>query len=229
MRLLVILASHEITSSHASNIEDLRDMLQSIPNLTVDWCGISNQDDFHTVEHLVSFRYKIVNTARQITKICDFISMVESELDYDWYMKTRPDIRIIEPFTFDSFSPTAINARARVYRGPKRIKYGMSINGEGRYANVGDCFYDEHEKEIVLDDMMFIFHDTVIRLGAFRPIPIGNAREDHIEWVQSYIWNQRGIGMNVVGLYLENTTHGVFSGDVNMNEDTNLTGDSTGS
>ena len=184
-------------------------------DITVEYCGISNQDDFHNYENIISWKYKIINTKLQFSKICDFITEYKSELDYDWYMKIRPDVKLLENIRFDLLSEHAVNARARVYHGPRKIKYGMSVNGEGKYKYIGDCHYADIEHDVILDDMLFIFHRNIIQLNAFDPIPPpeGSAWP---EWNQTKIFNERNIPLHVIGIYFENTKHNIFSGDIHM-------------
>ena len=229
MKILIILCSHEFNINNCDNVTRLNNFLVSLPGAIVEYCGISNTNDFHNYESIISFKYKVVNTKKQFNKICDFITDQKSELDYDWYIKFRPDIKIIELNDFNLLSDKAINARARVYNGPKKIKYGMSVNGEGVWKNIGDCFHDDCEKEVVLDDMMFIFHNNVIQVGAFDKIPyklVGdnewyqtNEWRIHAgenEWYQTNIWKIRNIPLNVIGINLKITKHDCFSGDINM-------------
>jgi hypothetical protein len=183
-------------------------------NIEVDYCGISNQDDFHNYETIISFKYKIINMKYQFSKICDFITDYTTELNYDWYMKIRPDIKLLENIHFDVLSENAIHARARVYHGPLHIKYGMSINGEGIWRNIGDCSYTDKEKEVILDDMLFIFHKNIISLCAFDKLNPENT-ESQNEWLQTSIWNNRNIPLSVIGIYLENTKYNTISGNVN--------------
>ena len=51
--------------------------------MEVEYCGISYQDEFHNYESIISFKYKIINTKRQLSKICDFITDYKAELYYD--------------------------------------------------------------------------------------------------------------------------------------------------
>ena len=212
MKLLVIICSHAFQLNMCDNIKILKDYLQEL-NIQVEYCGISNQDDFSNFESIITFRYKIINTKYQFSKICDFISDYKSELDHDWYMKIRPDIKLLENINFDILSKDAVNARARAYRGPKKIKYGLSINGEGPWKNSGDCHYDEIESYVILCDMLFIFHKNIIDKGGFDKI---NEINRLCEYTQSAIWNSRKIPLNVIGLYLENTKYNAFSGDMNI-------------
>jgi len=236
MKILVIICGHELSSEYIPNIEILHQYI-SKDNREVEYCGISNNNDFINYEHIISFQYKIINESRQFMKVCDFITNYKHELSYDWYIKFRPDIRLLEPILFTPLSDTAMNARARVYDGPKRIKYGMSINGEGIWKNVGCCSYNDVESNIVLDDHIYIFHHNVIKMGGFdrfthsgteheelhrfawdcrkRSDPfIYNSLED--EWLHTAAWKSRNIELNIIGLYLELTKYHSFSGDLNI-------------
>jgi len=205
-----------------NNIQLLNDYMK-LQDMEVDYCGISNQDDFHNYENIISFKYKIVNPKLQFSKICDFITDYKPFLDYDWYMKFRPDIKLLENINFNILSINAINARARVYYGPRKIKYGMSVNGEGCWANIGDCFYDVSEHDIILDDMLFIFHKNILQTNTFNKIKQAGYIEN--EWFQTAIFNNHNIHLNVIGYNLMNTKYGGFSGNTNDSVDTspNLT------
>ena len=203
MKLLVLVCSHEMDPQWIDNIILLRDYMK---DLDVDYCGISNQDDFHHYESILSFKYKVINPKRQLTKVCDFIS--STELNYDWYMKIRPDVKLLEPIPFSILSKEAINARARVYFGPRNIPYGMSVNGEGIWKDVGDSHYDEEEHDIILDSMLFLFHNNV--KNAFEPI---QPEYDAGEWEQALVFKERNIPLHVIGIHLENTKYNTFSGN----------------
>jgi hypothetical protein len=202
------------------NITILNDFMKLL-DITVEYCGISNQDDFHNYETIIPFKYKIINTNPQISKLCEFITSKKSELDYDWYMKFRPDIKLLEQINFKMLSEHAINARARVYFGPKRIKYGMSVNGRGCWANIGDCAFAHNEYLTILDDQLFIFHKNTVQLGAFHTFDTldaitgwWGARE--IEPAQTKLFTDRKIPLNIIGINVENTKYRATSGDLNM-------------
>lgn len=214
MKLLVIISSHECNPKWCSNMQILNDYMKAL-NIDVEYCGISNKDDFSNYEPIITFKYKILNANRQFTKICDFISDKKAELDYDWYMKIRPDIKLLENINMEALSENAINARARVYNGPRSIRYGMSVNGPGKWGNIGQCKYAETEHDIILDDNLFIFHRNTIMAGAFEKIyPPLRVRE--VEWTQTKVFTDRNIPLHVIGINLENVKHNSFSGNVNM-------------
>ena len=130
-------------------------------------------------------------------------------------MKIRPDVKLLEEIKFAMLSEYAINGRAREYSGPKQIKYGMSVNGEGVWKNIGGCYYSEYEHGVLLDDMVFIFHKNIKELGAFDIIAPVNDHQN--EFFQTNIYNARKIPLNIIGIYLEFTKYNTFSGDINMN------------
>ena len=212
MKLLIIICSHNLDLKWSNNIQILNDYMK-LQDMEVDYCGISNQDDFHNYENIISFKYKIVNTQLQFSKICDFITDYKPNLDYDWYMKFRPDLKLLENINFNILSINAINARARVYFGPRKIKYGMSINGEGCWKNAGDCFYAVNEHSIILDDMLFIFHKNILQTNTFNKIEQVFEREN--EWFQTNIFNKHKVNLNVIGLNLINSKYMGFSGNTN--------------
>lgn len=212
MKLLIIICAHELDSKWRNNIKILDDYMKCL-NIEVYYCGISNQSDFHNYESIIQFKHKIINTKRQFNKLCDFITDYKHELYYDWYMKIRPDLKLLENINFDILSQTAINGRARVYRGPKKIKYGTTVNGQGRWKHISGYHYDEKEN-IVLDDMLFIFHNNIIQMNAFDKILHESMYGE--EWAQTHIYNIRNIPLNVIGIHIENTKYNTFSGDIGI-------------
>ena len=125
MKILVIICSNEMNVNNIDNIKIINEYLKK--NNIVEYCGISNNDDFSNYESVISFKYKMINHKFQLSKICDFITDYKTELQYDWYMKIRPDIKLLENINFNMLCENSINARARVYYGPKQIKYGNSL------------------------------------------------------------------------------------------------------
>ena len=107
---------------------------------------------------------------------------------------------------------TSINARARFYTGPKSIKYGMSVNGPGRWKNIGDCFFSPQEEKVILDDQLFFFHKNVLGgfLAPLDPLPV-----KWNEQIQTELFRERGITLNVVGFNVRLTKYDVESGDLN--------------
>jgi len=210
MKVLVIISSEQHNSEHIDNIIILNNYLR---NMQVDYCAISSNDDFHVYENIIKLKFKFKSPKKQFSKICDFISEHRGELQYDWYIKFRPEIKLLEPINFDKLLDNAINARARLYIGPKKIKYGMSVNGEGPWKNIGDCQYDINTMKIILDDIFYIFHRKIINKGGFKPITF-DGRQD--EYFHTETWRRRSIHLNIIGIHLEFTKNNTKSGDLNM-------------
>ena len=215
MKLLIILSSGNFDEKYCDNIKCLNDYMK-INGIEYDYCGISSKNDFDIYETIIQFKYKIINTKKQLSKICDFITEYKSELDYDWYMKIRPEVKLIDNIDFRMLSDNAINARARIYNGPRKIQYGMSVNGEGEWKNVGGCDYADNEHNIILDDMIYIFHKNIVKNNAFDKIPTSHDSEN--EWLHTRVFNHRKIRLNVIGINLCYTkpNHNCFSGNINM-------------
>ena len=217
MKVLVFIISHCFDPQWKPNMVILRDYMQSIDG-EVEYCAISSQNDFVAYNDVIPYKYTVVNPLCQIRKLHDFVGKYHPCLQYDWFIKTRPDIKMLEPLRFDWLNPNAINARARVYKGPKAIPYGMSVNGpHDIFSNIKDSVAKEAlETEVVLDDQFFVFSHKVVAAGAFRPvIVLPNVCSN--EWVQSDIFKARNIPLNVIGMQLELTKHKTFSGHLNCN------------
>jgi len=214
MKLLVIIVYSNFDIEYLDNIIILNNYMKLL-NIHVDYCGISNEDDFKNYESVIQFKYKMINSKRQLSKICDFITDYKSELDYDWYMKIRPDIRLLENIKFDILSMSAVNARTRLYFGPRVIKYGLSVGGKGTWEDKKDYVYNPQEIHVILDDMLFLFHNNVIQMGGFEKIYPDTSGNEH-EWTQTELYNKRNIPLNVIGINLENTKYKACSGHLNM-------------
>jgi hypothetical protein len=213
MKLLIIIIGHSFDPEWCYNIKQLKECMKN-NKLEIDYCGISSNNDFHNYEPIINFKYKMVNSKRQLSKICDFITEYKSELNYDWYMKIRPDVRLLDTIAFDTLDKHAINARARIYNGPRRIEHGMSVNGEGRWKHVGDCLYSTYEHDIILDDQVYIFHNSVVKNNAFEKFLEPLFPEQELQHAQ--LFNKRKIPFNVIGINLCFVRNRSFSGHINM-------------
>jgi hypothetical protein len=210
MKILVIFVSNKMDSKDIDNIKILKEFLI---DYEVDYCAISSTNDFDIYEQVIDLKYKIVNTKKQLSKITDFITDTKDDLNYDWFIKIRPDNKLLEKIDFSTLKQDSINARARVYAGPRMLKYGMTVNGKGYFAHIRDCSIQSSESKVILDDTLFIFGQGAIRKGAFDKILEGK-RED--EWFQTAIFNNRKIPLNVIGIFVLNTKHNIESGHLNM-------------
>lgn len=132
---------------------------------------------------------------RQLSKVVHALNVWEQQ--YDWYVKTRPEIAVLSPIDLKSLEPNTIHGRARVYLGPKKLQYGGSVGGPGPMAQFsGDLRADAETKNLILDDQIYIFDHEVRKNGAFLPITSVSQNE----WDHTAIWRSRNININVIGI-----------------------------
>ena len=199
MKVLVIVASNNFSSDHIENITILRDKMNQLSqDYIVDYAGISSIDDIHNYDPIISFKYTRINPKKQFNKICDFLS-TEKNLEYDWYIKIRPEIRLLEQIDFTILCEKSINARARHYYGPKQIKNGMSVGGEGIWHTIKDSHICSTEQRVELDDQIYIFHKNVLEMGGFVQIDPYKDENEH-EGFHDHYWRLRNISRNVIGI-----------------------------
>jgi hypothetical protein len=240
MRILCIISTHKNEIRFKENILILNNFLKTT-NTEVDFAGISNLNDFSVYEDIITFKYKYISQSLQLSKICEFINLHKDTFSYDWYIKFRPDLKLLEnPFQIDALCPNSINARARKYSGNKILKYGMSTGGEGCWKNDISCSYSDNQEEMILDDMLYIFPHMVIKNGAFDTFKFSEVKKtftkmfgvdydykeewynkleslktlEH-EWFHSHLWNTRGIKLNVIAIDFINMKHNGRSGHIN--------------
>lgn len=187
MKVLVIVCSRNLTIDDISKLVDFNNSLNTT-GYNIEYCFITSDIECN-ITHSLPVRYNIINNKRQLTKVCDFITDYKEQLNYDWYIKTRPEIILYEPINFNQLCPTSINARVRQYTGPKQVRYGTSYP---------DYKYAEVESRCVLDDMIYIFSNNVINQNAFNKINV-NQREN--EWLHSKIWDERDITKNIITIH----------------------------
>ena len=168
--------------------------------------------------------------------MCDFITKYKNELNYDWYIKIRPEIKLLEPIDLSILDENAINARARVYKGPRKIKYGGSVGGPGPWSNEKFEYSLTNEvKEIIIDDMIYIFSNNIINKNAFnnknepdkwrntlawKDRSIRNIKQKEIEhlqdeWKHTAVWESRNIDFNIIGLNVLFQKVNAYSGNIN--------------
>ena len=215
MKVLVIICSHDMDPKYLPNLIILNDyLINNNTDINVDYAGVLSTDNFHSYESAITFKYKLINPEQQFTKISDFINKYKHELNYDWYIKFRPELKLLEPIDFSVLSHSAINARARKYRGPKKIKNGLSVLLNWDEANK-NCFFEEIESELIIDDIIYIFDQNVINKGGFDYVNIYGGYQD--EWIHTKIWKEfRHINLNIIGINAILMNHGYCSADMNM-------------
>ena len=216
MRILCIITTGGSLDEYLNNILFFRDTMQKCyPNDVIDYACISSSDNFSNLEKLVNLKYKEVDSKRHLSKVCNFITKYKDELDYDWFIKSRPEVQIFSRINLESLPRNTISGRAREYKGTKRIMYGNSTSGPGYNQSINDCRISIIGEHIVLDDQLYVFDKEVINSGAFvqfdsdnilqwarvvngNPAPYGEC-----EWVHSNFWKERKINLNVIGIQLK--------------------------
>jgi hypothetical protein len=225
MKLLFIVTYNTFEDYYMDGIQNLKKYIdEHLTTHQVDIACINSNGDFSELENILSLKYKLKNSRYQMDKICDFI--VSNTLDYDWFIKTRPEILILAPIDFSNLKPNAINARARTYTGTLKLENGASVGGKG----VSDV--DVHDKkdipfDIVMDDQIYIFDKNVILNNGFDKISDYDKQDFYSmlphhpkiqhEWFHTYIWAIRNIRMNIIGInacFKRNKHHGYYSGDI---------------
>jgi hypothetical protein len=199
MRILVIISSNEFLQCKElrENIIILRNYMKDLP-YRVDYAGISSKDDFENYEDIIEFKFKMINPKKQLSKMCDFIKENRGQLNYDWYIKIRPEIMLMEQIPFDTLMSNSINARARQYTGPKKVINGMSVGGEGCWNHVKPSVYNPTETNIELDDQIYIFDDNCIKMGAFDNYNYQDVIEN--EAIHDAFWKSKNVKLNLIGI-----------------------------
>lgn len=217
MKVLIIIVSHDMKIHLASNVQSLVNLMNQLStDIVIDYAGISSSNTFENYEMLLQFTYKIINCKKQLSKLCDFITKYKNDLDYDWYIKYRPEINLLEQIDFNLLSQNSINCRMRNYTGPLHIPNGCVINGEGFWKNEEKaCYFNEIELEKRMDDQIYIFHKNVINMGAFDIITSQdnnchiNSGNHENESFHTALFNKRGIKINPIGINVFFTFNGI--------------------
>lgn len=234
MRILVIIVTGEMHNSLKENIQILHDYLKD--DHQVEYAGLSSQDDFKNYEDMITFKFKMINPALQLTKLRNFFEAYHEYMGYDWYIKFRPEVKLLQIIDFTNCVKGAINARTREYIGPKKIQYGCSVGdptGEWVIYNAEAVKYDEEEKFVLLDDQIFIFDTTILNTGFYKGEYTDGERkyvtyEDRVyilperqdEQYHKRFWNAKNIQLNPIGINMifmrPNGGLQTRSGNVNM-------------
>ena len=211
MRILIIIVTGGDTVNYIQNIIDINKfMLDNYTDDIIEYACISSSDNFHHYSDIINIKYKMVNEKKQLSKVCDFITKYQDNLNYDWFIKIRPELELRSKINLDKLCKLSIHARAREYKGPKKILFGNSVSGIGEYKQYNDSSYSNTEDIVVLDDMMYIFHRNVIDMGAFKPIEYNiewykrdtNVYEWEHEWFHSKCFKARNINLIPISINL---------------------------
>ena len=198
MRILVMVVSGVDLMPYSKDLYTLQEfMTKHYSQDTVDYACITSSASNSICNDSIQFKYTEINSNMQLSKVCDFITKYKDQLNYDWFIKIRPEIQLLTKIDIDTLSTDCIHARAREYRGPRRIVYGNSVSGEGEHSSINASFYSDKEDIIALDDQIYLFHRNIIDMGGFVPF---KTNELEREWFHSNCWKSRGIKLNVIGV-----------------------------
>jgi len=203
MKILVIIITKENHINFIPNILILKNYLLSY---NTQYACISSSDDFQMYDGIINLKYKEISSKMQLSKLSDFIISKKNELDYDWFIKIRPHIKLNQPLNFNKLLVNSINARAREYKGPKSIQFANSL--PNKYS---ECNYRIFETTKILDDQIFIFHKSILnKFQYITNLPEsfyfasrhGLLKYEH-EWVHTNYWKLCNIKLNIIGLNAE--------------------------
>lgn len=208
--ILIILTTNEMYPEFKPQVETLKKYIEHLSTrYTVELAGISSKDDFSNYEDTLVFKYKYINPKLQMAKICDFITENKDTLNYDWFLRTRPEEELLDfdCINFETLPKDAVSARAREYAGPFTGKYSCSVGGEGSFKDIKECLYKPTLEKIILNSDIYAFHKTVIDKGGFSKLTNDEEswgtqydKNTQSEWFFSHILSSRGIHLNIIGI-----------------------------
>lgn len=208
-RLLVMIVGDSMTRQYIPHIHTIKSFMDTISStFTVEYACISSNNDFDLYDSILSFKHKVINNKRQLEKVCDFLSTCPEK--YDWYIKIRPEVLLLELPDILSLPTDSIHARVRGYIGPKKVYFGSSVGGTGGWSRFNkDTIHSENETHVWLDDHIYIFNHHVVDMGAFailtpdinKFLPWNyDTRQD--ESIHNSVWNHRNIKKSVIRIHL---------------------------
>jgi hypothetical protein len=143
---------------------------------TLDICSVSSHDDHDTYKSIIGeIKYKLISNDKQFGKMVHVFKNINIE-DYDWFIKIRPDINLLEDINIEkilSCNKDAMNTRLRWYNGPHLfILYGTSHSVKKNDVWEQSWIYNVDEQNITPDDQIYIFNKNIINI--FDPIDFNN-------------------------------------------------------
>jgi hypothetical protein len=89
----------------------------------------------------------------------------------------------------------------------------MSVGGQGPWKDILAYSFFPIEKDVVLDDMLYVFGQSVVTQGGFHNKDLKPIKFE--EKFHTDTWLTRGITVNVIGIHMCLRKYGCFSGDLN--------------
>lgn len=170
-KILLIILSNEMNNKYKNNIQSFNEkIINNFDN--IDVCLSSSYDDFDNYDSIINVKYKIKCKDRQFSKMVEIFKYLNnSNISYDWYIKVRPDLLLLDNIDMrllHKCDKNSVNSRIRFYVGPEiNVKYGTS-------HTTNDCWskswiYNDLLLTIVPDDQIYIVHNNIAN-KCFAPI-----------------------------------------------------------
>lgn len=171
MKILLIISSHEMSKDFNKYIVIIKEKLinQFIKeNIEIDICLINSNEidelkNYDDVLKNIKYKFSSKNS-KQYEKTCNIMRVININL-YDWFIKIRPDLELLEDINLDKIKicdKNCINSRVRWYIGDHiNIKNGTSLNIGEDSCWKNSYIYDNNITYIVPDDQILFFHKTI--------------------------------------------------------------------
>ena len=207
MKVLVIFITYEIQNSMIRHIRHSKSYFESQKKKngweSLDFALVYTKDSpfLNKVRKTLSLKYLLKSNQRQLGKICEFIT--KDKLNYDWFIKTRPDIEHLQDIEFEELSNTCINSRVRTYVGPESVRYGHSVGGKGFFKKYRHkARYSEKLESLLPDDQFYIFSKNIVDRGIFKRLKSNTSGVKQDEKFHRSIWEKRGASFKIIGIKL---------------------------
>jgi len=177
-KVLLIFVSGNTRNDESNNMvtikQNIIDPLKQ-QNCIVNIAFVTSEQLYYDYENILGdITHTLISDEPQYSKVCNLLDIIGYN-NYDWYIKLRPEIGMLETINLDklnSYSKTAINSRIRHYIGPKiNIKYGVSISNEeilkaqNGDKNLDNCKTNDFKLNDTIiqspDDQIYIFHKNI--------------------------------------------------------------------
>ena len=170
-KILLIIVSNKMDIEYKNNIISFNEkIINNFDN--IDVCLVSSYDDFDNYDSIINVKYKIKCKDRQFSKMVEvFKYLNNNNITYDWYIKVRPDLVLLDNIDKDFINKcdkNSLNSRVRFYIGPEiNIKYGASHTTNDSWSK--SWIYNNSLLTIAPDDQIYIVNNNIAN-KCFAPI-----------------------------------------------------------
>ena len=182
-KILLIILSNTMNVEYKENIKCIKEkIINNFDN--IDVCLVSSYDDYHNYDDIIDIKYKLKCKDRQFIKMVEVFKFLNNNnTSYDWYIKVRPDLLVLDNIDksfLSSCDENSLNARIRFYIGPElNIKYGASHITNDAWCK--SWIYNHSLLTIAPDDQIYIFHNNIAN-KCFEPIIYSNISNEVIDY-----------------------------------------------